>query len=574
MQTQLSKSHLKLVQPRKTQQRAADTIAQRLVAQGVTQIFGLPGGTISPLYDALEDVSEIKVVLCRHEHHATCAALGHAYMTGEPGVVMTTSGPGLLNALTGIASAQLDSLPMVVLAGEVAVDKQGRGSIQDGSAHALNLVAMCRQVTKDAWQLQSALQSASMIDHAFRLAQSGRPGAVVLTLPNDLLRAEDVMRTRHQPHTRRDELSQEVIDDLAEALHRPGSKLLFVGSGCRPGLTPQLVLQLAERLDAAVVTSPKAKGIFPDSHRLSLGVFGNGGHPSTKQYLDQGVDQIFVLGSSLSEVATYSWSDALNPRDQLIQIDIDATVIGKNYPVDLGICGLLETVISSVLPRVPQNEVQRTLGIARHTDSKTTQTGPNQMIAPQHAIHELEQVFASNTTFVADSGSHQFFATHYLNLDESHSYLITTGLGSMGTTLGAAMGAKLAAKERNLVVICGDGCFSMMATELSTLSTLGIPVIVAVFNDERYGMVEDGHSAIYGRTPDFSLPHLEVASLSRALGATAHTIRNPGDITELGETLKQAIGPVVLDIRIDPDEHMHMGDRFSALASTMPGKED
>ncbi len=574
MQTQLSKSHLKLVEPRKSKQRAADTIAQRLLAQGVTRVFGLPGGTIAPIFDALEDISNIEVVLCRHEHHAVCAALGHAYMTEEPGVVMTTSGPGLLNALTGIASAQCDSLPLVVLAGEVAEENQGRRSLQDGSAHALNLISVCRQVCKAAWQLKSGLQAASLIDHAFALAKSGRPGATVITLPINLTRKGDLAKLRFQPPPQAPAVAESAVETLAALLNSPVRKLLLVGSGCRRGLTPQLLLQLAERLDCAVATTPKAKGVFPESHRLSLGVFGSGGHPSTNNYLKQGIDQLLVLGSSLSDFSTNGWSPLLSDSKLLVQLDIDAETIGNNYPVDLGVCGSLEVILGAVLPRVRQSDVQRNLELTHFTDPEQVTKGPNQMIASQRAVHELQQVFAANSTFVVDSGAHQFFATHYLRLNEAHAYLITSGLGSMGTTLGAAMGAQMAAPERRLVVICGDGCFSMMATELSTLSTLGLPVIVAVFNDERYGMVETGNTAIYGRTPDYSLPQMDIPALSRALGATAHTIETPNEIIALGEALKEAVGPVVLDIRIDPDEHMPMNDRFSALATSTPHKED
>ncbi|MGZ3442040.1 MAG: thiamine pyrophosphate-binding protein, partial [Polyangia bacterium] len=285
-----------------TSVRTADALVDILVTHGVEVIFGLPGGPISPLIDALIDRPEIRVVNTRSEGAAMFAAAGYAHATGKLGVAMVTTGPGVLNAMTGLTSAFCDGLPVLLLAGEVAKRNFGRGALQDGSAYGLHIVEMLRNVTKYAAELNDPQRAPAMLRSAIRTALSGPRGPGALTLPMDTTLAKlESVPTLSSPAIVDGAVSAEAIDETVALMRDAGRGLLFVGSGVRRGAGPQKLIELAERSQWPVVTTPKAKGVFPENHPLSLGVFGMGGHISAYDYLDKGVDVIVAVGTSLNE---------------------------------------------------------------------------------------------------------------------------------------------------------------------------------------------------------------------------------------------------------------------------------
>lgn len=547
--------------------RAADELVDILVSVGVDAVFGIPGGTIAPLFDALLDRPEIRVILTRHESAAMFAAAGYARATGKIGVVLVTSGPGVINAMTGLASAYCDGLPLLLIAGEVSRRVFGRGALQEGSPHHLNIVGMVKHITKLAAQVPDANAAPSLLRRAVATALSGRRGPVALTLPIDV-----ALESIQGP-----EVSVEVettfkikpwaIERAASAVADGGRTLIFAGSGVRQGRGPELLVALAERLQCAVMTTPKGKGVFPEDHPLALGVFGLGGHPSTTAYLEEGFDTLITLGTSLGDIATNGWSKLIAPRKHFIQVDIDASQIGRTYSATLGIAAPAELFLTHMLERVPAG-APAVYGLRTHTRGDMILCGTEDKIAPQRALWELQQVLPDNTIYTCDSGEHFLFAVHYLKTTAPDGFMVMSGLGSMGSGICSALGAQLANPGRVVAAICGDGGFAMAASEVLTAVAEKLPVIFFVLNDERLGMVELGNASIYGRSPEYWTGPMDISALARALGAATRVVTQAGQI--LSADLMEAAqhGPVVVDVRIDRSIKMPKNARFEALGNS------
>jgi acetolactate synthase-1/2/3 large subunit len=311
------------------------------------------------------------------------------------------------------------------------------------------------------------------------------------------------------------------------------------------------------------MTTPKGKGIFPESHPLSLGVFGHGGHPSSAEYLEGGVDVLLAVGTGLSDPATDGWSPLLNPSEHFIQIDTDALQMGRNYPVSVGLVGRADSVLEQIrahLTTAPR--LASSYGVRRYTDP-ATETSPR--ITPARAIWELQQILPEDTVYTCDIGEHLLFSTHYLKIDQPDGFVVMTGLASMGTGIAGALGIKLAQRERPVAAIVGDGCFAMSVGDLATAAREKVPMVIAVLNDGRYGMVELGNLSIYGRTPPYPTCEIDVKAFAQSVGAEAVVIEKPGDI--LGLSLEGRVGPLVLDVRVDPEARMpNKNKRFEELA--------
>lgn len=533
-------------------QRTADIMIDVLARSGIDTVFGVPGGAIATLYDALLDRSDIRVVTTRSESGAMFAALGFAFASGRPAAVLVTSGPGVLNCLPGLASAMCDSLPVVVLAGEVPRSSFGKGALQEGSANHLNIVAMSRPATKLSVELTDAGSAPAVLKRAINTSTSGRPGPVLLTLPFDVTGAVINRPGLSAGVSVRTELDVSVLRKVSGTLASAERPLILAGSGTRWGGGPAQLLSLAERLQAPVVTTPKGKGVFPESHPLSLGVFGHGGHPSASAYLNGGVDVLLAVGTSFSDPATDGWSEKLIPRDHLIQIDVDALRIGRNYPVSLGLVGRADDILAGIQGELPMSRfAERRFGVKRHSDPALEGTGSEGRITPQRALWELQRSIGPSGAFTSDIGEHLLFATHYLNVDDAKGFLAMTGLASMGSGVAGAVGYALARPERRVVSIVGDGCFAMSLGDVAAAVRHEVPLVVAVLNDQRYAMVELGNLAIYGRTPDYGLDEINVAALAESVGADARRIEQPGEILGLDLASRSSRRPLILDVRID-----------------------
>lgn len=559
--------------------RGADLMVKMLEEAGVDVVFGIPGGAISPIHDALMD-SKIRSVTTRHEAGAMFAAAAHARSTGRLAVVAVTSGPGVLNSMTGLGTAWCDGVPVLLLVGEVPRASHGKGVLQDGSAHGLQIVEMARHVTKLSLEVPRPSALPHLLRRAIATAMSGRRGPVMMTLPIDVTTAHLTPPRFAGSVTMGGLVAPEQIDEVRELLRNAKRPLMLVGSGVRGHGAPERLITVAERLGCPVATTPKGKGVFPENHRLSLGVLGLGGHPSTREYLVKGCDVLVAIGTSLGDLSTDGFTPLLQTAT-FIHVDIDARQVGKSYSPTHAIVASASDFFGSLADSLGERTVEGAIpnlatGIVRHDVPASTR--PDR-IGSREAIEKVQSLLPGNTIYTVDSGEHFMFATHYLRINQPDGFLVMTGLGSMGQSIGAAIGAQLAHPDRKVCAIVGDGCFAMNAFEIATAVQERLPIRVFVFNDERLGMVEDGHRTVYGRNPDFATNPLDVCLVAKGLGAKTVRVETLAQLDAAYELVAHATGPVVVDVAIDGLIRMPKLDRVAAMkpapkisAFGLPGK--
>lgn len=543
--------------------RVADAIAAYLRDAGIDTVFGVPGGPIAPLHDALLDVPAIKTINTRHENGAMFAAAGYARMAQKPAAVLVTSGPGVMNTINGLSSAFCEGLPLILIVGEIARGNWGKKALQEGTAHHLDVVGMTRHLTKLSIQLVEPAQAHSVFQQAYLAATTGRPGPVLISVPIDVFRAPAARARVVFPVPPVVSPDLTAIQQAAAALRNSKRAMIFAGSGVRNGTGPADLLRLAELLQIPIATTPKAKGVFPESHPLSLGIFGYGGHPSSEEYLRSGIDTLLVVGTSLSDPATNNWSSLLKPTEHFIHVDIDPDVMGRHYPPTLGVISdagqALERLGNELgdLKREKQH-----FGVRRFEPSQTQ--SPTGFITPQRALWELQQVMPPDTIYTCDIGEHLLVALHYLEIDRPDAFITMMSTGSMTSSIGAGTGAKLAASDRPVVVICGDGGFTMGLADIATAVAEKQKIVFVVLNDGKYGMVEKGHRALFGRTPDFPISE-SPAAVAQALGAGSVLVDGPDQILRQAPKVRLTEGPMVVEVCGLSDHNMPQPSRFDTL---------
>jgi acetolactate synthase-1/2/3 large subunit len=530
---------------------AARAMLQVFARRGVRLAFGIPGGLISSIFDALTDVPEINLVMTRHEAMAAFCALGHAVVTGKTALVLTTSGPGITNALTGIAAAFLEELPLIFIGGEVSAAATSRAAMQDSSANGVDSVALLRTVTRWSARVDHAAGAAGAAEQACRVATGVRPGPVFLSLPIDV----GISRARLSPMWIGEQPAEEAPDpalcrEVAQRLRRAKRPLIVAGNGAR-GAAAELRL-LAEYASSPVATTGHAKGVFPERHPLHLGVTGFGGHASVRAYLAAGPDVVCIIGSRLGDMATGGWSLPLVGSEATYQVDREPWLIGRTYPVTAGIVGdaraaLREMLADASLDPPPLREV---IGIRRVADDAVVANG--ERLKPGQVFAALQHAFP-NAFWACDQGEHCGYAIHYLRIDEPDQFRTMMGFASMGTGIGLAIGARAAQRRRTVIGVCGDGGFAMHAGEILTCVEHSIDIILVIINDGRWNMVDHGFRSVYGRAPKNMPSHVaDLAGVARDFGAVGVRIERPEDLDcDRLRALANLGRPVVLDVRID-----------------------
>jgi acetolactate synthase-1/2/3 large subunit len=530
---------------------------------GVNVVFGIPGGAISPFYDALLDRPDVRIITTKHESNAAFMAIGYAMATGRPGVVLTTAGPGITNALTGMASAFYEGVPVVHIAGEVARAAFGRGALQEGSPTGFDSVGMMRPITKMSAIMSHAGPAASVLHKALSTAFSGRRGPVFVSLPIDVASQQiesqpiaGVMRTAY-------EMDDDSTRRALELLERASTPLILAGSGTRDPTSRRALRRLAEYIGAPVCVTTKGKGVFPEDHPLYLGVTGFGGHDSVGHYLEKGVDVLLAIGSGLNDFSTNAWTPLLRAGRAFIQIDIDSAQLGKNYAIDLGLVGPADRVIGRMLEHRHEGRTPTVTASPIPVDIQPVRPSPTGRLTTVDVVLAMNRLCPADAIFTADMGDHLGIALHYLKVGEHADFLTCLGFGSMGSGINAAIGYQLGAMQRRTYAICGDGGFLMYGSELATAVQYALPTTFLVMNDSRLNMVHHGMRAQFGRAPDFSTQLVDFAGIARSMGAE-------GRIVDTRESLEAGLrdrrnGPLLLDVRIDPDVGLEGNQRVAAL---------
>ncbi len=559
-----------------------DVFLAYLRAEGVRMVFGIPGGLLFPLFEAIERVADIRLVVCKHEEGAAFMADGFARVSGSLTVCAGTGGPGSTNLLTGVACAYADGVPMLVVTGQAASHALGKGAAQETTREDIDIVAMFAPVTKYSAMVTSTESMAHHLRRALRQALTGRPGPVHLNVPVDLwerpLAEKWLNPSTYRPTTRTfDRVTVARASDALLAAERP---VLLAGAGVMIAQAREHLLALAELLPARVATTPRAKGVFPENHPLSLGVLGFAGHAAARETLLGGsVDVLATLGASLNETTTFNWTAELVPSKHLIQLDIDADRIGRNYPVDIPLVGDAQTILVELVyhlhrafreggtPRsVWRHEKSAPSGEDRYEDVELR--GSDAMpITPQRWRRDLMEVLPPDAIVFSDIGGHMLFNLHHLEMGPEHTFVLNLGFGSMGHGTVAPIGAALAAPNRPVIAIIGDACFTMNGMELLTAAEYDVPVIWIVENNNMHGITWHG-SRLLGKQLD-SVRYrrsLDIASLARAMGLHASVVDRPGTIQDaLREALARGT-PSVIEVRVDGSIIPPLGSRIRSLA--------
>ena len=524
-----------------------------LVEQGVDTLFGYPGGAVLNLYDELYKNSDrIRHVLTAHEQGASHAADGYARATGRTGVVLATSGPGATNLVTGIATAYMDSVPMVAFTGNVATTLLGKDSFQEAYIEGITM-----PITKHNYTVRRVEDLADTMRAAFRIAQSGRKGPVLVDIPKDITAAVCEF-TPKEPELIRTVTSynEEDVQKAAAMINEAKRPIVYFGGGVRSAVGCQPLRDLLTKADIPATYTLMAAGVLSYGEEHNLGLLGMHGCYTANKAIDE-ADLVIAVGTRFSDRVALN-PDAFAKRAKIIQIDIDPSELGKNVDIDLSLIGDASYVLQAILPHVKE---------AKHTDwmdqihawqaMDYKPVDSDTELKPHQIINEICEQAGPEAVYVTDVGQHQMWAAQYLHHTKSRGFLTSGGLGTMGFGYGAAIGAQMAlGRDARVVMLTGDGSFHMNLNEGCTAVSYDLPIITVIFNNQVLGMVRQWQTTFYEKRYSDTDPHrkTDFVKLAEAFGAKGYRATTPAEFkVAFTDAMKQQ-GPSWIDCRIDKDE--------------------
>ncbi len=527
-----------------------------LKKEGVEYIFGIPGGVVIPLFDTLFD-SDLKFILTRHEQAAGHAADGYARATGKVGVCIVTSGPGATNLTTAIATASMDSVPLVAITGQVKTHLIGSDAFQEA-----DITGITRPITKHNYLVKDIKELARVVKEAFYIASTGRPGPVVIDLPVDVTTdtwdgdiPEKVDLPGYKPAY---EGNMRQIKITAEAINRSKRPVVYAGGGVISSNSSKQLIELAEKANLPVNTTLLALGAFPEDSELALGMLGMHGTVPANYAVHES-DLLIAIGARFDDRITGK-IDEFAPQARIIHIDIDPTSISKNIRVDIPVVGDAKHILTELIKHV--NYVDRKEWFEKISEWKKkyrlSYDSTNDVVKPQYVVEQICQATKGKAIITTEVGQNQMWAAQFYTYTEPRSFLSSGGLGTMGFGFPAAIGAQLGCPDKIVIDIAGDGSFQMNIQELSTAVNYKLPVKVAILNNGYLGMVrqwqEMFHDKRYSHTrldgnPDF-------VRVAEAYGAAGFLVEKKEDVRPVIEKAISINGPVVIDFRVDPEENV------------------
>ncbi|QEH69998.1 biosynthetic-type acetolactate synthase large subunit [Cellulosilyticum sp. WCF-2] len=531
----------------------AQIIIECLVEQGVDTVFGYPGGQALNIYDALYKNSDrINHILTAHEQGASHAADGYARATGKVGVCIATSGPGATNLVTGIATAYMDSIPMVAITGQVPNSLIGKDSFQEVDIAG---ITMC--ITKHNYIVKEIKDLAKTLREAFYIAQSGRPGPVLVDIPKDVTAAlydyeyevpKSILPVTETIH----EKNLQIAVDLIKNAERP---FIYSGGGIIASGAQKELLQFAEKISAPVATALMGIGGFPETHPLSTGMIGMHGSVASNKGVTE-CDLLIAIGARFSD-RVVSDVNKFAPHATILQIDVDPAEVGKNVPALASIIGDAREVLNKLIPLVPKQENKEWLEKIQSWRDKfkyTYQSGDT--LRPQFIMNNIYDQTQGEAIITTEVGQHQMWAAQFYKYTKPRIFISSGGLGTMGYGTGASIGAQIARPDERVVHIAGDGSFRMNCNELCTIAHYNVPVIIVIMNNTTLGMVRQWQTSFYDkrysqtdldRGPDFIL-------LAKAYGVKAYDVTTQDEFVNAFEEAWTNREPVVINCHIDKDE--------------------
>jgi acetolactate synthase-1/2/3 large subunit len=535
----------------------AEIIWECLLQEGVEIVFGFPGGAILPTYDALSKYEgRLHHVLVRHEQGATHMADGYARATGKVGVAMATSGPGATNMVTGIATAMMDSSPIVCITGQVASGFVGSDAFQE-----CDITGVTLPITKHNFLVMNVKDLAYAMRKAFHIARTGRPGPVLVDVPKDVQNAKTEFEYPQGPiklagYHPRSYASEEQVERALSLIRQAKRPLILAGHGVNMSGAERELQEFAERTQIPIALTLLGKGAIPENHPLCLGMMGMHGAAAVNQAI-QGADLLLAFGMRFDDRVTGNLK-TYSPNSRRIHIDIDASELNKSVRADVAIAGDLKTVLGQVLPQLPSLNHREWMAEIRDWQEDgdqrdiINQTVPGDKLYTAHAIHDLWAATKGEALIVTDVGQHQMWTAQYYLHSRPRTLITSGGLGTMGFGLPAAIGAKMGRPEETVWAIVGDGGFQMTQAELATAVQENVDVNIAIINNGYLGMVrqwqeffyEERYNATPMRSPDF-------CKLADAHGIPAIRVTARHEIPEAVQKAESIKGPVVVEFRVE-----------------------
>lgn len=571
---------------------AVQVLLAYLEQEGVDTIFGIPGGPLMPFFEGIFDRGKMRTIITKHEEGAAFMADGYARVSGRLGVCCATTGPGATNALTGVACAYRDSVPVLLVTAQVALSAFGKGAAQESSPLGIDIVDMFRDVTKASVMLMTPEKIADVTRHLLRAGLSGRPGPIHLSLPADMMKTKapaDVRRLS-QYRSPSELFDRQSVKDAAKLLLRAKHPAILAGYGVHISRGYEELLALAERLNIPVATTPKGKGVFPEDHLLSLGVFGMAGSPQADAVLlSKETDLLLAIGTSFGEASCHAWDPRVGAERWMLQIDVDPREIGKNYPVDVALVGNAKPVLKELdfeirreknwLPSKEGDDgrlqfIRKIKEENPRCYERAAMDSLESPLRPQRIIGELRRAMPADGILFVDIGNVMAWALHYFEVRSPGTFFINMGFGSMGHAVAGAIGGKMAAKDRPVVALVGDASFAMNGMEVHTAVENNIPVVWVVINNGGHGMVHMGESIQFKGKFDTSMfkQRIDAAGIAEALGARAYRAERPGEVEAAVQAALKSGLPSVVDVWSDPNDRPPLGIRLATLERFFKGR--
>ena len=550
----------------------AEILVNSLIDNGVDTVFGYPGGAVLNIYDALFKKSDkIRHILTCHEQGAAHAADGYARSTGKVGVCIATSGPGATNLVTGIATAYMDSTPMVAITGNVTRPLLGKDSFQE-----VDITGITMPITKHNYIVKDIKDLQKIINEAFYIASSGRPGPVLIDIPKDIT-AEKYNYTKMEPKKREKSLQTiniSSLEDFVEFINESENPFIYAGGGILSSNAEKEVLALAEKINAPVATSLMGIGSIPNDHRLYTGMIGMHGTKASN-LLATSCDLIIALGARFSDRVISHKNHVKNAR--VIQIDIDPAEINKNVKVDSYIIGDIKEVLNKLIPMI--NEKENIAWINKMNELKALnnkEVVKEGILTPEYLFTLLNKIDKGNFIITTEVGQHQMWTAQNYKFYKPRTFISSGGLGTMGFGMGASIGAQVANPKAVVFNIAGDGSFGMDCNEFATAVNFKIPVKVIVMNNNALGMVRQWQSLFYEcRYAETTLNRAtDFVKLAEAFGGTGFRVEKPEELQEVLEKALATDGPVIIDYKIDSDDMVFPMVAPGAPINEIISKED
>ncbi|MGI6122797.1 MAG: biosynthetic-type acetolactate synthase large subunit [Acetivibrionales bacterium] len=551
----------------------AEILVKCLLEQGVDTIFGFPGGAVLNIYDALYKYQDkIRHILTSHEQGASHAADGYARASGKVGVCLATSGPGATNLVTGIATAYMDSIPMVAITGNVALNLLGKDSFQE-----VDITGITMPITKHNFIVKDVNDLADIVRKAFKIAKEGRPGPVLIDIPKDITahKAEYIPKNTDEITRSIEHISDKAVEQAINLLNSSKKPIIYAGGGVSASDASKELFELVEKLQSPVTLSLMGMGAFPATHELYTGMVGMHGTKASNMAVTE-CDLLVAIGARFSD-RVISKLERFAPNAKILHIDVDAAEVNKNISTECYIIGDVKEVLSRINKGIETNDRSEWLSFIKDLKEKYPLSKDSEDLTPQYILDKIYEITKGDAILSTEVGQHQIWTAQYYKFTQPRTLITSGGLGTMGFGLGASMGAQIARPDKRVFNIAGDGSFRMNLNELATAVEYNLPIIVVIMNNHALGMVRQWQNMFYDKR--FSQTTLDrgtdFVKLAEAFGACGFNLTKKEDTERIITEALKLNRPVVINCEIDRDLKVWpMVPPGAALEDVLVGESD